>query len=159
MSPNLNNSIQICYWNIHGIKSEIIQNKLLDPEFINKLNNSDIVALSELHTEEKELFLPGYKFKKHKIRRKTHKGPKIGGGIAVFVKECISDLVHVVPNTNENSVWVKLKNKSPIGSDLFIGSYYISPSGKKDKFDTFNVLTEETKRFQGKVILSSPVNF
>ena len=53
MSSNLNNSIKICYWNIHGTKSEIIQNKLLDTEFINKLNNSDIVALSELHTEEK----------------------------------------------------------------------------------------------------------
>ena len=46
--------------------------------------------------------------------------------------------------------WVKLKNKSPIGSDLFIGSYYISPDGKKDKFDTFNVLTEEAKRFNGR---------
>ncbi len=40
--------LKICYWNIHVKKSEIIKDKLLDPEFIKKLNNSDIVALSEL---------------------------------------------------------------------------------------------------------------
>ena len=51
-----NESIKICYWNIHGTKSEMIENKLLDAEFIQKLKNSDIVALSELHSEEKDPF-------------------------------------------------------------------------------------------------------
>ena len=135
MSNSFNNvenkEIKICYWNIHGKKSELIKNKLLDHDFIEKLQGSDIVALSELHTEETDVFIPGYKLLKQKIRKKTHSGPKIGGGIAVFAKENIFDSTHVVPNTNENSVWIKLKNKSPIGSDLFIGSYYISPAGKK----------------------------
>ncbi len=58
--------------------------------FIKMLNNSDIISLSELHTEEKDLFIPGYKLLKHKIRKKEHnKGPKISGGIAVFVKEAL----------------------------------------------------------------------
>ena len=73
------NEIKICYWNIHGKKSEMIKDKLLDPDFIKMLNNSDIVSLSELHTEEKDVFIPGYKLLKHKIRKKEHKGPKIGG--------------------------------------------------------------------------------
>ena len=59
-----NESIKICYWNIHGTKSEMIKNKLLDAEFIQKLRNSDIVALSELHSEEKDPFIPGYILKK-----------------------------------------------------------------------------------------------
>ena len=114
MTPNFmetseNEKIKICYWNIHGSKSEMIKNKLLDAEFILKLKNSDIVALSEMHSEEKDPFIPGYILKKQKIRKKTHKGPKISGGLAVFAKENISDQVHVVPNTNENSIWVKVE--------------------------------------------------
>ena len=56
MKKGENEEIKICYWNIHGAKSEMIKNKLLDTEFIEKLENSDIVALSELHTEEKDPF-------------------------------------------------------------------------------------------------------
>ncbi len=106
-----NKDIKICYWNIHGRKSPLIKDKLLDPEFIKKLKDSDIVSLTELHTEETDLFIPGYKILKQKIRKKTNKGPKIGGGIAVFAKESIFDSTHVVPNTNENSIWIKLKKK------------------------------------------------
>ena len=115
-----------------------------------KLENSDIVALTELHTEEKDLFIPGYQLLKQKIRKKTHKGPKISGGIAVFSKENIFDSTHVIPNTNENSVWIKLKNRSPDIKDLFIGSYYVSPANKKDKLDFLKLLHEESKLFQGK---------
>ncbi len=128
-----NKGIKICYWNIHGVKSQIINDKLLDPEFLKNLNNSDIVSLSELHTEEKDVFLPGYRLLKQKIRKKTHKGTKIGGGIAVFAKEDIYDSLHVVPNTDANSIWIKLKKNSPNDTDIFLGSYYISPETKKVK--------------------------
>ena len=114
-----NKEIKICYWNIHGRKSPLIKDKLLDKEFIEKLQNSDIVALTELHTEEKDLFIPGYKLLKQKIRKKTHKGPKVSGGIAVFSKESLSDSTHVVPNTNENSVWIKFK-KNPRRTLIFL---------------------------------------
>ena len=116
--------IKICYWNIHGKKSEIIKDKLLDQEFTKKLKNSDIVSISELHTEDKDLFIPGYQLLKQKIRNKTHKGPKICGGIAIFAKDDIFDLTHVVPNYNENSIWIKIKKRSNCEKDLFIGSYH-----------------------------------
>ena len=67
------NDIKICYWNIHGRKSEIIKGKLLDHQFIKMLNDSDIVSISELHSEEKDLFIPGYKILKQKIRNKTQR--------------------------------------------------------------------------------------
>ena len=84
----------MCYWNIHGWKSKIIGNKLLDPEFLEKFSSCDIVALSELHCDN-ELSLPGFVSLKQKIREKLHKGPKISGGIGIFVKEefcCVIDL-------------------------------------------------------------------
>ena len=157
MGPNYDSEIKeikICFWNIHGRKSKLIQAKLLDPEFIEKLENSDIVALTELHTEEKDLFIPGYKLLKEKIRKKIHKGPKIGGGIAVFSKENIFDSAHVVPNTDENSIWIKLKKNCPDSKDLFIGSYYVSPANKKYKVDFLKLLHEESKRFLEKGTLS-----
>ena len=66
-----------------------------------------------MHSEEIDPFIPGYILKKQKIRKKTNNGPKISGGLAVFAKKKknVSDQVHVVPNTNENSIWVKIKKK------------------------------------------------
>ena len=110
-------------------KSPLIKDKLLDKEFLKKLQNSDIVT--ELRTEEKDLFIPGYKLFKQKVRKKTHKGPKVSGGIAVFSKESLFDSTHVVPSTNENSVWIKLKKKSPMDTDLFISSLLHKPGKKR----------------------------
>ena len=83
----------------------------MDTEFLRKLDDSDIVSISELHTETKDVFIPGYKLLKNRIRTKTHKGPKIGGGLAVFIKDDLIDSAHVVPNNNDNSIWIKLQRK------------------------------------------------
>ena len=52
-------SLKICYWNIHGWTSKIIGNKLSDSEFLGKVSNCDIVALSELHCD-KEISMVNY---------------------------------------------------------------------------------------------------
>ena len=39
----------------------MVGNKLEDPLFLEKIFNSDIVGLVELHTD-KEVFMPGYNF-------------------------------------------------------------------------------------------------
>ena len=157
-----NSKLKICYWNIHGYKSEIIPNKLADKEFLQKLKNSDIVALAETHTQNKDLSIPGYTLVKNKIREKVHKGPKISGGLALFVKENLYQLVHVVPNTNENSIWIKLKSKDPkTNDDLFFGSFYVSPDNShKNKIDLFELLTEETNRFKqkGTILINGDMN-
>ena len=156
--------IKICYWNIHGRKSEIIEDKLLDPQFIKMLNKSDIVTISELHTDENNIFIPGYRLLKQKIRKKTNKGPKIGGGIATFAKEDIFDSTHVVPSGNEDSIWIKIssasKNASSVKKDLFIGSFYVSPEGEKVKKNLFEILNEESKKFEklGDVVMVRDFN-
>ena len=118
------------------------------------------MSLTELHTEETDLFIPGYKILKQKIRKKTNKGPKIGGGIAVFAKENIFDSSHVVPNTNENSIWIKLKKTISTVNELYIGSYCISPESKKNKLDLLHLLDAESKRFKNKgdIIIQGDLN-
>ena len=79
------NSLTCTFWNIHGHKSQYVGNKLCDPDFVEILSSSDIVGLGELHAEEK-VSIQGFINKKQKIRVKKSKGPKIAGGIGVFVR-------------------------------------------------------------------------
>ena len=122
----------ICsYWNIQGYKSKIVGNKLNDPEFQKIISGSDIVGLAELHAD-RELYIPGFKSVKQKTRENFFKGPKIAGGIGVFVRNEISHLVQVVPNKNKDSIWIKLrKNTIAESDDIYIGAYYGSPSKYK----------------------------
>ena len=110
MGSEPNSSFKMCYWNIHGWSSNLIGNKLVDSEFLEKVSNCDIVVLAELHCD-KELSLPGYVSIKQKIRKKLHKGPKIAGGIGIFVKEECKHLVKVLPNQNQDSIWIRLKKE------------------------------------------------
>ena len=145
---------------MHGLKSPLIEDKLSDKEFIQKLGNSDNLTLTKLHTDRKDLSIPGYTLKKVKLRPKTHKGSKISGGIALFVNESLGDSVHVVPNTNENSIWVEIKNESNKKESLFVGSFYVSPESMKIKVNLFELLNEEIKKFQnkGSIILQGDFN-
>lgn len=146
----LNKDIKICHWNIHGKKSSIIEDKLSDNEFIKQIGDSDIVVLTETHSDEKDLFIPGYKLLKHKIRSKTHKGPKISGGIAAFAKENLETPIDIIPDTGENSIWIKIERKAITDSDLYVGTYYLSPKSGKSSTDLFDLLNEDINRFKGK---------
>ena len=98
--------VRVSYWNIHGWKSKIIENKLVDPDFLKHIGNSEILCLSELHTRE-SVSIPGYTLIKQKIREEKHKSIKISGGIAVFTRNEIKDYVSYVPNTCADSIWKK----------------------------------------------------
>ena len=72
-------TIRCMYWNIHGVKSKIVENKLLNQDFLDVVSQYDIIGLGELHTQE-DIDIPGYHLIKQKNRRRTHRGPKISGG-------------------------------------------------------------------------------
>ena len=71
-------SLSCGYWNIHGHSSELIGDKLSDPEFLHMLKNVDILGLGELHAES-YVSIPGFVRKKQKIREKNQ-GSKSGWG-------------------------------------------------------------------------------
>ena len=129
--------LKILYWNIHGINSRVVGEKNKDSEFLKITQQYDIVCLSELHTD-KAISLPGFVTKKQKFRKKLHKGPKIGGGIAIYVKQDIAKNFHLLPNNNnKDSIWLTTTPSN--GKPIRIGFFYCSPeNGKSNFFETVN---------------------
>ena len=140
----MNNSIKILYWDIHGISSRVTGDKNSDKEFPKTISNYDVVCLSELHAG-KTVSIPGYFLKKQKLRPKTHKGPKISGGIAIFLKQSISTSFQVIPNNNVDSIWIQ--STQPEGDHpLRLGFYYCSPENT-DTGDFFKIVNGEIETF------------
>ena len=125
-------SLDISFWNIHGHRSQNIGDKLNDPEFLDLLEGRDIVGIGELHAKE-EVSIPGFVNKKQKIRAKNFNGPKVAGGIAVFVREEIDHLVKVVENKSEDTIWVKISNEKPDGENVYLGTFYVSPNSNEER--------------------------
>ena len=147
-------SLRLGFWNIHGHRSQYVGNKLSDPDFIKNIEGIDIIGLGELHAEG-EVSIPGFVSKKQKIREKYFKGPKIAGGIGVFVREEIQHLVSVVENCNEDSIWVKIsKDVSGGKKDIYMGTFYVSPDTSKEKnkknYDFFSAINSEVTNFSRK---------
>ena len=71
-------NVKCAYWNLNGVKSKVVGEKLLDTEFLDAIAGTDILGLAELHTNE-EISVPGFKFIKQKIREKNLKGLKLQG--------------------------------------------------------------------------------
>ena len=161
-SLQVQKSIKIYFWNLHGTKSKIVNDKLSDSEFLGKIGKSDMVGLAELHTSE-EASLPGFKLVKQKFRKKCHKGPKISGGIAVFVRNDLKDSVEVAPN-KKDSIWVKIKQKRNGGGKvekyIYVGTYYVNPRKANNPNDFFTSLNEEISLFRkkGEVFVQGDLN-
>ena len=157
-------SLDIGYWNIHGHTSTCIGDKLCNPEFLDLLKGKDVVGLGELHAEN-EVSIPGFVNIKQKNREKKFMGPKIAGGLAVFVREEVNHLVKVVDNTNPDSIWIRIKKEKFNGKhDIFIGTYYISPESNaernKKNYDFFSAVNNELSVFnkKGLVLLQGDFN-
>ena len=63
--------------------------------------------------------------------------------------------MQVVPNENDDSIWIKLKKKFlRRNDDIFIGTFYCSPTSSKNKNanDFFSSFNEEINIFQKKGI-------
>ena len=143
------------YWNINGHRSSFLGDKLLDKEFLKTISDCDIIGLGEIQSEG-EIDLVGYTRLKQKIREKTFKGPKIAGGIGVYVKNELSHLVEVVPNLCADSIWIKMKNE-----EIYLGTYYVSPSNSKNQSNNFlNTLNDEICNFskKGTVFIQGDLN-
>jgi hypothetical protein len=152
------------YWNIHGHMSKVVGDKLCDPEFLDTLKGTDVLGMGELHAEG-EVSIPGFVSVKQKIRKKKFSGPKIAGGIAVFVREEVKDLVQVLENSNEDSIWIKIKKDKFGGkNDIYIGTYYVSPEGNSERskknYDFLSTLNDEIAFYskKGPILLQGDFN-
>ena len=122
-------------------------------EFLKICNSYDILCLAEIHTESTPN-IEGFKLLKQKTRKKIIEAPKISGGLAVFVKKDMSNMVTPLNNCHEDSIWVKIKKEeSGEVKDIYIGTAYISPSNKTNKNDSLEKFFEEVQVLQEKGIV------
>ena len=139
--------INLLFWNIHGQHSKTVGDKLTDNDFLNKINDCHILGLVELHTDS-IVNIPGFTLIKQKFRKKNHKGPKLAGGLAVFVKNELSRMINLVPNNHADSIWVKIKKEeSKEHNDIFIGTTYLSPK-LNDIKNSFEMFLDEISHFK-----------
>ena len=156
--------IQISCWNINGFRSTIIGDKLSDKSFLEAVKNDDVIALVETHNTDKNdtLSIPGYKRIKVKNRPKTNKSNKNGGGLAYFAKPNISKYVTPINNTNQDTIWIKIK-KDILDKqhDTYVGTVYLPPhKNNSDSSKKILELFEEISNFQrkGRVIVQGDFN-
>ncbi len=153
--------LTIGYWNINGYKSKILGQKIRDKEFLETIGKCDIIGIGEVQSE-REIDIDGYVCKKQKIRAKTTKGPKISGGIGVFIKKHLSHLVELVANDNDDSIWILLKPElTKYSQNIYLGTYYVSPyNQKKGQDQFFKTVNEEVYKFMnnGAVLIQGDLN-
>ena len=138
--------LKLLYWNIHGINSSVTGEKNKDLQLLSTISEFDIVCISELHTN-KVVSLPGFICKKQKFRQKLHKGPKIGGGIAIYIKSNIAKNFQLLPNNkNSESIWISTKETGE-SDPVRIGFFYCSPDNRK--YDFLETVNGEIEKFGG----------
>ena len=130
--------LRCLYWNLHGVSSKILGDKNNDPTFLKIVSSFDVIGISELHTK-KVISIPGFYLKKQKFRPKRHKGPKIGGGIAVYVNQKVASSFRLIPNDNVDSIWIKTSLGT--SEEAHFGFYYCSPENRDSDF--FNIVNSE----------------
>ena len=103
----MNKSLKFIIWNIHGLNSKTLGNKLEDNDFLAEVKTHDIICITETHENDtSDLSILGFQkvvsIKRQKVKNKS------SGGIAVFVKHHLAKSITAV-NSNEDIVWVKIK--------------------------------------------------
>ena len=152
-------------WNINNFYSKVFGNKLENKDFIELVNDCDILSLVETHSKGDDLFIPGFG-KPFQLLREGHKNKKSFGGIAVFIKKELlhNNVISRVETQNKDVLWIKLHgNKIGEANDLFIGTVYLSPGNKRNKSATeryISNLESDIEHFAkfGKIALQGDFN-
>ena len=82
----------------------------------------------------------------------------------MFVRNDLQDSVEAVPNKNEDSIWVKIKQKrnggGKVEKDIYVGTYYVSPRKANNPNHFCTSLNEEISLFRkkGEVFVQGDLN-
>ena len=140
--------LRFACWNIKGFNSRIVGNKLMDPDFLSEIDESDIIGLSETHIYDgilNELDIPGFTLVEYKNRPKIRNVNKASGGLAVFAKDNIAKNLEIFKTTNNDIIWVKFdKKRHELSNDIYLGSVYMSgENNTKSISDKIKSLSED----------------
>ena len=137
------NKLNILSLNVCGLSA-----KLRCPEFCDFLNQYEIIGLQESKTDDTDsIVLPGYTcFLNNRDKLSRYRS----GGIALFVKNSISDYVKVENEFHSKLIlWFIISHKiTLIGEDVHCGIVYIPPQGSKYAHEEpYNELEQEIIRY------------
>ena len=118
-------SISFGSWNICGFK-----NKIDDPDFLEQLEQHDIVICGETFSDNDALHIEGFKCKNIFRNKKHKKAKRNSGGVSVLTKINIAKFITPVKTTAEHFIWLKI-NKQLTGypQDVYCCCAYIPPYG------------------------------
>ena len=102
-------SIKMCIWNLGGLKSKL-NDKTVDPLFLNEIKEYDLVFLAETHIGDNANIQKLGPFDCHFICRKVSKrNNRHFGGLAILRKPEIKNQVKILKNSNPDYQWIKLE--------------------------------------------------
>ena len=142
---SLVNNVSLSCWNIDGAyyKGADIC-KLDDINVVDKLTQHDIICLVETHCDATQKpSLDGYAEPVSNVRPKTPGAPYNSGGILIYIKSHIRRGIKVLPETNSEYRWIKLKRSFfNMPYDIYIVVAYISNGSFSHKSDDVLALIE-----------------
>ena len=160
-----NGSLKFSFWNIRGFQSKILGKKFICKDFSDQIQDHDIIGLAETHIHTAvvdELAIPGYELVKYINCERNPKSHTAPGGLALFCKENVYKYIIPMKSNNRDIIWVKIKKDlTGLDRELFLGTLYFSPSGKKECAQKkYQALAEDISKFQpkGYIILQGDFN-
>ena len=153
--------LSIGQWNICGA-----ENKITEPDVIRKLNNHDIVILSETFLQTHSIQLDGYKCKNVFRSGKKKKATRNYAGISVLIKNNLTQFIKTVKVTREDFIWVRIsKNLTGFDRDTYCCCAYIPPRGSpyyknNPELDLFDLLSDDISTFSrlGHIMITGDLN-
>ena len=131
-----------------------------------EIEKSDIVGISETHIYNEvldELDIPNFIRLGYKNRKKQAKANKSSGGVAIFAKYEIANIVELHKTKNDDIIWIKIKQENLDRSKyVYIGTAYVSDENRKktisEKIQGLSKDIEDIKDKGGEVILQGDLN-
>ena len=151
-----------CYaWNINGLSSKYLGNKLHNTDFLSVINNFDFILLTEIGNCS-NLEIAGYKsFFQCPTPNQSGRGGRNSGGIALFYKNKFHKNISIT-KTTQHFIWFKIENRFLNSvKNIYVCGVYIPPCNSK-YFDNeiFDQLEQDIVRFSstGSIILMGDFN-
>ena len=122
--------LRIGFWNLNGVNSSILGNKLKPNDFLSITNKHDIFALVEtLATYETEMNMSKFK---HFTKCRNQSGNRSSRGLSLFINQKLAKGVTYTPSENKNIIWCRLdKTYFNFQKDIYLGTVYLSPPNYK----------------------------
>ena len=154
--------MSVLAWNAEGLK-----NCFEDEDFLNLVNNFDLIFFSETWQRKYDNFqLDGYECiavpRSESMKEKSKRGH---GGICLFIKNSLKRGVELLETNKAGFIWIKLcQTYFSLNEDIYICFTYIPPKESKyykmQDIDYFEMLEAGVRKYSnvGKVSVIGDLN-